>query len=110
MSSWWQHTPRSARTLPAWITREFTVRGLAPPDCTPEALARALERERHITIEFRPLASDDGALQPADVEDRAVGPLQGELSRSGLDGRSPQLAPHGRHGPRPSRGSLCPLD
>jgi len=59
VSSWWQHTPRSARTLPAWITREFTVRGLAPPDCTPEALARALERERHITIEFRPLASDD---------------------------------------------------
>jgi len=59
VSSWWQHTPRRARTLPAWITREFTVRGLAPPDCTPEALARALERERHITIEFRPLASDD---------------------------------------------------
>ena len=42
-----------------WITREFAVRGLAPPHCTPEALARALEREGQITIELRPHASDD---------------------------------------------------
>jgi hypothetical protein len=35
------------------------VRGLSPPDCTPEALAQALERERQITIVFRPHASDD---------------------------------------------------
>jgi len=32
---------------------------LAPPDCTPEALARALERERQITIVFRSHVSDD---------------------------------------------------
>ncbi|HEY7493932.1 MAG TPA: hypothetical protein VIH59_22870 [Candidatus Tectomicrobia bacterium] len=59
MASRWWHTPRTAPAVDAWITREFTVRGLAPPDCTPEALARALERERQITIEFRPHASDD---------------------------------------------------
>jgi len=56
---WWQDTPRRPGAVNAWITREFTVRGLSPPDCTPEALARALERERHMTIEFRPHASDD---------------------------------------------------
>jgi len=42
-----------------WITREFARRGLAPPHCTPEALARALERERRITIEFEGHPSDD---------------------------------------------------
>ena len=42
-----------------WITHEFTALDLSPPDCTPEALARALERTRRITIEFRPHASDD---------------------------------------------------
>lgn len=42
-----------------WITCEFTKRGLAPPHCTPEALARALEREHQITIVFRPYESDD---------------------------------------------------
>ena len=35
------------------------MRGLAPPHCTPEALARALEREGQITIALRPHASDD---------------------------------------------------
>lgn len=59
MGPWWQDTPRRPGAVNAWITREFTVRGLSPPDCTPEALARALERERHMTIEFRPHASDD---------------------------------------------------
>lgn len=42
-----------------WIMGEFTKRRLAPPHCTPEALARALERERQITIAFRPYESDD---------------------------------------------------
>jgi hypothetical protein len=56
---WWRHTPCSARAVHEWITHEFTVRGLSPPDCTPEALARALERERHITIAFQPHASSD---------------------------------------------------
>jgi hypothetical protein len=55
----WRQTTRKAPVGDAWITREFAVRGLSPPDCTPEALARALERERQITIEFRPHASDD---------------------------------------------------
>jgi hypothetical protein len=32
---------------------------LAPPHCTPEALAQILERERQIVITFRPHASDD---------------------------------------------------
>jgi hypothetical protein len=53
---------RTLRNIPAvaeWITREFAARGLSPPDCTPETLARALERERHITIECRPHESDD---------------------------------------------------
>ena len=55
---WWT-PPRPTPVVEAWIRREFAGRGLAPPDCTPEALARALERERQITIEFRPHASDD---------------------------------------------------
>ncbi len=59
MISRWKHTPRPVPAVEAWITQEFAVRGLAPPDCTPEALARALERERQITIAFRPHASDD---------------------------------------------------
>ena len=32
---------------------------MAPPHCTPEALARALERERQIVIMFQPYASND---------------------------------------------------
>ena len=62
MAAWWRRTPRTARAVDEWITREFAVRGLAPPHCTPEALARALERERQITIEFQPYASDDPGL------------------------------------------------
>ena len=55
----WQSTLRHASAVAEWIRREFAVRGLAPPHCTPEALARVLERERQITIAFRPHASDD---------------------------------------------------
>ena len=44
----WRSTPRHAHAVAEWIRREFAVRGLAPPHCTPEALARALERERQI--------------------------------------------------------------
>jgi hypothetical protein len=54
-----RQTGQPSRPIPDWITREFASRGLRPPHCTPEALARALERERQITIEFWPLASDD---------------------------------------------------
>lgn len=49
----WRSTPRHARAVAEWIRREFTVRGLMPPHCTPEALARTLEQERQIRIEFR---------------------------------------------------------
>ena len=71
-----RHTPQTVH-VDNWITCEFTVRGLAPPDCTPAALARALERERHITIEFRPLASDDPGVygmlyRPAGCPDTAI--------------------------------------
>lgn len=52
-----RHRPQYA--VEAWITREFAMRGLFPPHCTPEALARALEHERQITIEFRSHVSDD---------------------------------------------------
>ena len=55
----WRSTPRKTSTVDEWIRREFMVRGLSPPHCTPEALARALERERYMTIEFRPHASTD---------------------------------------------------
>jgi len=55
----WLSTPRTTGAVDEWIRREFAVRGLAPPDCTPEALARALERERQITIAFRPHVSED---------------------------------------------------
>jgi hypothetical protein len=59
MGARWRHTARPARAVDAWITREFAVRGLSPPNCTPEALARALERERQITIAFQVHASAD---------------------------------------------------
>ena len=55
----WQYAPRPARAVDEWIRREFEVRGLTPPHCTPEALAQALERERQLVIAFRPHASDD---------------------------------------------------
>ena len=55
---WWT-PPRPTPVVEAWIRREFAGRGLAPPDCTPAALARALERERQITIAFRPHVSED---------------------------------------------------
>jgi hypothetical protein len=42
-----------------WITREFACRGLVPPHCTPDALARALERERGIRIRFVPYVSEE---------------------------------------------------
>lgn len=59
MAAWWRGTRQSPRAVDAWITQEFAVRGLAPPHCTPEALARALERERQITIVFQSHASED---------------------------------------------------
>ena len=52
-------TPCHPHVVAAWIRREFAVRGLVPPHCTPEALSRALEQERQITIVFQPHASDD---------------------------------------------------
>lgn len=55
----WRSTPRTAGAVAEWIRHEFAIRGLTPPHCTPEALARALERERQITIEFRTLVSED---------------------------------------------------
>jgi hypothetical protein len=55
----WRRTPDKIPAVDEWITREFAARGLSPPDCTPEALAQALERERQITIELRAHASDD---------------------------------------------------
>ena len=59
MASLWRPTPRASHAAKEWIIREFEMRGLSPPNCTPEALAQALERERNITIEFRPHESDD---------------------------------------------------
>jgi hypothetical protein len=59
MGARWRPTVRTARAVDAWITREFAVWGLSPPHCTPEALARALERERQITIVFQFHASAD---------------------------------------------------
>ena len=55
----WRQTPQKTPGVDEWITREFTARGLGGPNCTPEALARALEHERQITIEFQSHASDD---------------------------------------------------
>jgi len=54
-----RQTVQAAPAEAYWVAREFTRRGLAPPHCTPEALARALERERRITIEFKCHPSDD---------------------------------------------------
>ncbi|MGE3541976.1 MAG: hypothetical protein AB7N91_31740 [Candidatus Tectimicrobiota bacterium] len=59
MRAWRRRPARNAQAVAAWITREFAGRGLAPPHCTPEALARALERERQITIMIQPYASED---------------------------------------------------
>lgn len=59
MASLWRHKPRKALAASEWIICEFAKRGLSPPNCTPEALARELERERNITIEFRTHESDD---------------------------------------------------
>lgn len=59
LASWWRPTPPPAHVVDTWITHEFVVRGLSPPHCTPVALARALERERQMTIVFQPHASDD---------------------------------------------------
>jgi hypothetical protein len=52
----WRRQPTAPPTPPVadWITHEFACRGLVPPHCTPEALARALERERGIRILFVP--------------------------------------------------------
>ena len=50
------HTPQPRED---WITREFTCRGIVPPHCTPDALARALERERGIRILFVPHAIEE---------------------------------------------------
>ena len=55
----WQYVPCPAQAVEAWIRREFEMRGLAPPHCTPEALAQALERERQIVITIRPHVSED---------------------------------------------------
>lgn len=49
-----QQTARTPQSVADWITREFALRGLVPPHCTPEALAHALERERGIRIRFVP--------------------------------------------------------
>ena len=59
MAARWRSTPHTTGAVDEWIRREFAVRGLAPPHCTPEALARALERERQITIVFRSHVSAD---------------------------------------------------
>ena len=59
MGAQWRSTPRTTGTVDEWIRREFAVRGLTPPHCTPEALARALEQERQITIVFRSHVSAD---------------------------------------------------
>ncbi len=76
ISRWW-HTPRTTPAVDAWIRREFAVRSLSSPDCTPEALARAPERERQIIIEFRPHASDDPGVygllyRPAECADTYI--------------------------------------
>ena len=50
---------RTTRPVEDWITREFACRGVVPPYCTPEALARALECERGIIITFVPHVSEE---------------------------------------------------
>jgi len=54
-----RQTTHTTRPVEDWITREFACRGLVPPHCTPEALARALERERGIIITFVPHVSEE---------------------------------------------------
>ena len=54
-----RQTARTTQPVEDWITREFAGRGLVPPHCTPEALARALERERGICIRFVPYVSEE---------------------------------------------------
>ena len=54
-----RQTARTTKPLEDWITREFACRGLVPPHCTPEALARTLERERGIIIRFVPHVSEE---------------------------------------------------
>jgi hypothetical protein len=58
----WRQTARTTQPVEDWITREFACRGLVPPHCTPEALARALERERGISIRFVPHASEESGV------------------------------------------------
>ena len=57
----WRRRQTACTTRPVedWISREFACRGLVPPHCTPEALARALERERGISITFVPHVSEE---------------------------------------------------
>jgi hypothetical protein len=50
---------RPAYAVDDRVAHEFAMRGLVPPHCTPENLARALERERQITIVFQPHESSD---------------------------------------------------
>lgn len=59
MRAQWPSRRRRREPDTAWVAREFLVRSLVPPHCTPEALAQALERERHITIVFRSYMSND---------------------------------------------------
>jgi hypothetical protein len=54
-----RQTARTTQPMEDWITREFACRGLVPPHCTPEALARALECERGISITFVPHVSEE---------------------------------------------------
>jgi hypothetical protein len=57
----WRRRQTTGTTQPVedWIAHEFACRGLVPPHCTPEALARALERERGICIRFVPYVSEE---------------------------------------------------
>jgi hypothetical protein len=54
-----RQTAPTPQPVEDWITREFACRGLVPPHCTPEALARALERERGISIWLVPSVSEE---------------------------------------------------
>lgn len=49
----------SHHTFHERVIHEFSVRGIVPPHCTPENLARALEGERQMTIVFRSYESND---------------------------------------------------
>lgn len=59
MRRWRQCAPCQVHALQERVAHEFATRGLVPPHCTPENLARALERERQITIAFQPHDSHD---------------------------------------------------